>query len=46
VLFQAVRRYTNRLAAITKAEGPLEAGDLRPPIVIIPLRRLDQVGRK
>jgi hypothetical protein len=46
VLFRMVRRYSDRLAAITKAEGPLETRDLRPPIVIIPLRRLDQVGRK
>jgi hypothetical protein len=46
VLFRSVRHYRDRLAALRKAEGPLETGDLMPPIVIIPLRRLDQIGRK
>jgi amino acid transporter len=46
LLFRGVRRYSDRLAAITRGEGPLDTADIRPPIVIIPLRRLDQVGRK
>jgi amino acid transporter len=46
VVFRAIRRYHERLAAITSAAGPLDVADLDPPIVVIPLRRLDRVGRK
>jgi amino acid transporter len=46
LLFKYARRYNDRLTALTRAEGPLDTSSLTPPIVIIPLRRLDQVGRK
>ena len=46
LFFRAMKRYNERLAAMTRAEGPLELSKLTPPIVVIPLRRLDQVGQK
>jgi amino acid transporter len=46
VLFRQMKRYNDRLGEITKASGPLDVSHLRPPIVVIPLRRLDLVGRK
>jgi amino acid transporter len=44
--FRAVRRYNDRLAAVTGASGPIDLANLTPPLVVIPLRRLDQVGQK
>ena len=41
-----MKRYNERLASVTRAEGPLDVTNLTPPIVVIPLRRLDRVGRK
>jgi hypothetical protein len=46
LLFQRMKKYNNALMAVTHAEGPLDTQQLTPPIVVIPLRRLDQVGRK
>jgi len=46
LLFTRMRQYNDRLVLVTRAEGPLELSDLTPPIVVIPLRRLDQVARK
>jgi amino acid transporter len=46
LLFQQMKRYNDRLGEITRASGPLDVGRLLPPIVVIPLRRLDLVGRK
>jgi hypothetical protein len=46
VLFRRMHRYNERLAAITRAVGPLDVETLTQPIVVVPLRRLDQVGRK
>jgi hypothetical protein len=46
VAFREMRRYHDRLAAMTRAEGPLDVSNLTPPLVVIPLRRLDHVGRK
>jgi len=44
--FRAVRRYHDRLGAVTHAAGPIDLSNLTPPVVVIPLRRLDQVGQK
>ena len=46
VLFRATRRYNDNLKELTAAGGELDVSGLTPPIVVIPLRRLDQVGRK
>jgi amino acid transporter len=46
LVFRGMKRYNERLAAMTRAEGPLDLSNLTPPIVIVPLRRLDQVGQK
>ena len=46
LLFQGMKRYNDRLDEITKASGPLDVGHLDRPIVVIPLRRMDLVGRK
>jgi amino acid transporter len=46
LFFRGMKGYNERLAAITRAEGPLDVSNLAPPIVVIPLRRLDQVGQK
>jgi amino acid transporter len=44
--FRRIRRYNDRLATVTQAAGPIDLAGLQPPIVVIPLRRLDQVGEK
>jgi hypothetical protein len=41
-----MKHYNERLAEVTRAEGPLDVTNLASPIVVIPLRRLDQVGQK
>jgi amino acid transporter len=46
LFFRRMHRYNARLAAVTRADGPLDVANLTPPIVVIPLRRLDQVGQK
>jgi amino acid transporter len=46
IFFERMKRYNERVAAIIRAEGPLDVHNLTAPVVIIPLRRLDQVGRK
>src|SRR3954466_175006 len=46
LLFHQTRKYNERVAAITHAEGPLDVSHLAAPLVVIPLRRLDHVGRK
>jgi len=46
LLFRATRRYNQTMTELTSAEGELEVSDLTPPLVVIPLRRLDRVGRK
>jgi hypothetical protein len=46
LFFRWMKRYNERLGEITRAEGPLDLSNLTPPIVVIPMRRLDQVGQK
>jgi amino acid transporter len=46
LFFQRTKGYNERLASVTRAEGPLDVSNLAPPIVVIPLRRIDQVGQK
>jgi hypothetical protein len=44
--FRFTNNYNERLAALTRASGPIDVSNLTPPIVVVPLRRLDQVGQK
>jgi amino acid transporter len=44
--FRRVKAYNDQLESMTRSETPLDVANLRPPIVVIPLRRLDQVGQK
>ena len=46
LFFRRLKRYNEDLASVTRAEGPLDVSNLAPPVVVIPLRRLDQVGEK
>jgi amino acid transporter len=46
LFFRRLKQYNEGLAAVTRAEGPLDVANLAPPVVVIPLRRLDQVGQK
>jgi hypothetical protein len=38
--------YNQRLGAIVHTNEPLDLSNLTPPIVVIPLRRLDRLGQK
>jgi amino acid transporter len=46
ILFRRLKHYNESLASLVHAEGPLDVSNLTAPVVVIPLRRLDQVGRK
>lgn len=46
LVFRWMRRYQERLSAATHTDGPLDLSGLNPPIVVIPLRRLDHVAQK
>src|SRR5215207_2761595 len=46
LFFRRLKQYNERLASLVRAEGPLDVSNLAPPVVVIPLRRLDQVGQK
>jgi amino acid transporter len=46
LLFRRMKRYNEQLASLTRADGPLDLSNLAPPIVAIPLERLDQLGEK
>ena len=46
LLFRRLKNYNDGLASVTRADGPLDVANLAPPVVVIPLRRLDLVGQK
>jgi amino acid transporter len=46
LFFRRMKDYNEGLASMTHAEGPLDLSNLTPPIVVIPMRRLDLVGQK
>src|SRR5829696_1158143 len=46
LFFRRLKHYNEGLASMVRAEGPLDVSNLAPPVVVIPLRRLDQVGEK
>ena len=45
LFFLRVRRARERIAREAAASGPLDLRDLEPPIIVIPIRRLDRVAR-
>ena len=46
LLLRAIHRNYGRVDDETEVEGPLQLGDPPPPIVVVPLKRLDRVARK
>jgi hypothetical protein len=46
LFFRQLKHYNERLVSATRTDAPLDVANLAPPIVVIPLRRLDQVGQK
>jgi hypothetical protein len=46
VFFQRLKRYNERMAMLTRMDGPLDVSNLTAPMVMIPLRRLDRVAQK
>lgn len=45
-LFLRIRRYHCKLDEQIDTHGPLDTSELCPPIIIIPMKRLDRVARK
>jgi amino acid transporter len=45
-MFLAIRRYHLKLEVASTTDGPLDVEALAPPIVVIPVKRLDSVTRK
>jgi hypothetical protein len=46
LVFRRMKHYNERLARVTRSEAPLDLSDLAEPVVVVPLRRLDQVAQK
>jgi amino acid transporter len=46
LFFRGLKRYNEQLTSLTQKDGPLDLANLSPPIVVIPLRRLDRVADK
>src|SRR4051812_34282843 len=46
LFFRRLKQYNEDLASVVRAEGPLDVSNLAPPVVVVPLRRLDQVAEK
>ena len=46
LFFRRLKQYNEGLASAVRTDGPLDVSNLAPPVVVIPLRRLDQVGQK
>lgn len=45
-LFRATHRHYARVERAAAAEKPMEVGPLPPPVVVVPLKRLDQMTEK
>jgi hypothetical protein len=45
-LFEAIRRYHDRIDQAIAETGPIDLSGLKRPIAIVPMRRLDRVARK
>ncbi|HEU4640816.1 MAG TPA: APC family permease [Gemmatimonadaceae bacterium] len=46
LLFLGVRRYNERLESELGADVPLEPGDEPPPLLVVPIKRLDRLAHK
>jgi amino acid transporter len=46
VFFTLMKRYNEKLANVARSDAPLDVSNLTLPIVVVPLRRLDQVAQK
>jgi hypothetical protein len=46
LFFLRMRHYREKVERETTEGGPMDTGDISPPIIVIPLRRLDRVTRK
>jgi hypothetical protein len=45
-ILQRVRRHHEQLGRETDVEGPLDFTPLAPPVIVIPMKRMDRVARK
>lgn len=45
-LFRRIRRYHAELGRETDSDGPLRLSPVLPPVIVIPMKRMDQVARK
>lgn len=45
-VFYGIRHYHRRIERQIRTAGPLDLADLRDPIVVVPMKRLDRVTRK
>jgi amino acid transporter len=46
LLMWSVKRHYNRVQQEIGKEGPIDAGDLHPPLVVVPIERWDAVSEK
>lgn len=45
-LFTRIRRFNESIDREVEVDGPLQLDDPPPPVIVVPLKRLDRVGRK
>jgi amino acid transporter len=45
-LFSRIRRFNESIDREVEVDGPLQLDDPPPPVIVVPLKRLDRVGRK
>jgi len=45
-LFSRIRRFNESIDREVDVDGPLQLDDPLPPVIVVPLKRLDRVGRK
>jgi amino acid transporter len=46
LIFTRIRRYHEQIGRDLQCDGPLETQPLPPPVIVIPMKRLDRVSRK
>ncbi|HEX5971665.1 MAG TPA: APC family permease [Gemmatimonadaceae bacterium] len=46
LLFSRIRRFNESIDREVEVDGPLQLDDPPPPVIVVPLKRLDRVGRK
>ncbi|MBV9108472.1 MAG: APC family permease [Gemmatimonadetes bacterium] len=45
-LFSRIRRFNEAIDEEVEVDGPLQLDEPPPPVIVVPLKRLDRVGRK